>query len=118
MKRIRTISKKVNKFKILIKGWNWKQLKVHKKYKKKKIGNKFKKLKSKKVRFKDSIKKIQKGKWHKFKRMITDIKIFQTKGTMKFSMSHLNFKRREKKKKNISGNDMFITYQHALLLEE
>jgi hypothetical protein len=31
--------------------------------------------------------------------MRTDIKIFQTKGTMKFSMSHLNFKRREKKKK-------------------
>jgi hypothetical protein len=34
---------------------------------KKRIGNKFKKLKSKKVRYKDSIKKIQKGKWHKFK---------------------------------------------------
>lgn len=50
--------------------------------------------------------------------MRTDIKIFQTKGTIKFSMSHLNFKRREKKKKNISGNDMFITYQHALPLEE
>ena len=30
--------------------------------------------------------------------MRTDIKIFQTKGTIKFSMSHLNFKRREKKK--------------------